>query len=209
MTKTEVFLAVDLGASSGRVVAGKFDGGILQLEEVHRFSNGGVYVQDNLYWDILALWREIQHGLRIAASEYGDAIRSVGVDTWGVDFGFLGRNDELLGNPFCYRDQRTSGIFDDAFEVVSRDEVFAQTGVQFMELNSLYQWWAMQRSNSPILDSAERLLMIPDIIHWMLTGEKSNEVTNASMPNCWNVVPPSQSVAATDRSMACGSSLSS
>lgn len=176
----KVYLAVDLGASSGRVVAGRFDGRRLTLEEVHRFENGGFLLNDRMHWDFLGLWTRIQEGLRKAASQFGGQISSVGVDTWGVDFGLLGRGDELLGLPYHYRDRRTAGIFDRAFPIVSRDEIFAESGLQFMEFNTLYQLVAMKLQNSPLLEVAESFLMIPDLFHWLLSGEKANEYSNAS-----------------------------
>ena len=180
MANNKVFLAADLGASSGRVVAGLFDGQRLSLEEVHRFENGPVHATGRMYWDLLKQWTDVQEGLRAAAAKYGDRIASVGVDTWGVDFGLLGRGDELLGNPYHYRDSRTTGIYDKAFAIVPRDEIFAQTGLQFMELNTLFQFIAMKLQDSPLLDSAESMLMMPDLFHWLLTGEKANEFTDVS-----------------------------
>lgn len=177
---TKVYLAVDLGASGGRVLAGLFDGERLLLEEVHRFENGGVQIGSRLHWDILFLWNQIQQGLRAAAAKYEKKIVSIGVDTWGVDFGLLGPGDELLGNPYSYRDVRTKGIFEQAFPLVSREAIFAETGLQFMEFNTLYQLLAMRLQNSPLLEMAESFLMIPDLFHWLLTGIKANEYTNAS-----------------------------
>lgn len=185
-TSRQTFLAVDLGASSGRVVAGHFDGARIALEEQHRFPNGGVLMNDRLYWDVLGLWTHIQEGLRRAHSELGDAVQSVGVDTWGVDFALLGSDGNLLGNPFCYRDSHTDGILDQAFATMSREEIFAETGLQFMPINSLYQLVAMKRDQSPLLEAAESLLMIPDLFHWMMTGERSNEHTNASTTQMFN-----------------------
>ena len=130
MQAEKVFLAADLGASSGRVVAGLLRDGRLCLEEVHRFENGGIALNDRLYWDLPRLWGGVLDGLRVAASRYGSRIASIGVDTWGVDFGLLDRNDELLGNPYCYRDRRTHGIFAAAFERSSRAEIFQETGLQ-------------------------------------------------------------------------------
>ena len=179
-SSSQVFLAVDLGASSGRVVAGLFDGAKLDLEEVYRFDNGGVPVAGRLQWDLLHQWQHVVHGLRAAGKHYGSRVASVGVDTWGVDFGLLGRNDELLGNPYHYRDRRTAGILDKAFGIVPRDEIFAATGLQFMEFNTLYQLLAMKLGDSPLLDAAQSLLMIPDLFHWLLTGQKANEYTDAS-----------------------------
>jgi rhamnulokinase len=177
---SKVFLAVDLGASSGRVVAGLFDGTKLALEEVYRFDNGGVPIAGRLQWDLLNQWQHVLRGLRAAGKLYGGRVASVGVDTWGVDFGLLGRHDVLLGNPYHYRDRQTAGILDKAFGIVPREEIFAATGLQFMEFNSLYQLLALKQADSPLLDAAQALLMIPDLFHWLLTGIKANETTDAS-----------------------------
>jgi rhamnulokinase len=175
-----VFLAVDIGASSGRHVAGRFDGQRLALEEVHRFENGPVWAAGRYYWDLLRQWGNVVDGLRAAGAKVSGQIHSVGVDTWGVDFGLLGRGDELLGNPYCYRDARTNGMLERAFGIVGREEIFADTGLQFMQFNTLYQLLAMRLGDSPLLESAESLLLMPDLFHWLLTGEKANEVTIAS-----------------------------
>jgi rhamnulokinase len=184
--KSQTILAVDLGASSGRVVAGLFDGQRLMLEDGHRFENGGLPLAATLHWDLLSLWSNITQGLRAASTKYGSNIASVGVDTWGVDFGLLGRNDELLGNPYHYRDARTTGILEKAFKIVPREEIFAATGLQFMEFNTLYQLLAMKLANSSLLASAESFLMMPDLFHWLLTGEKANEYTNLSTSQFYN-----------------------
>jgi rhamnulokinase len=183
---SQVLLAVDLGASSGRVVAGLFDGGRLALEEVYRFDNGGVPMAGGTYWPIVDQWQHVQRGLRAGAKIYGSHVASVGVDTWGVDFALLGKNDELLGIPHHYRDRRTAGILDKAFTIVPREEIFQATGLQFMEFNTLYQLLAMKLAHSPILDLAQSLLMIPDLFHWLLTGVKANEFTDASTTQFYN-----------------------
>jgi rhamnulokinase len=177
---SQVFLAADLGASSGRVLAGLFDGSKLALEEVYRFENGGVPAAGRMQWDLLNQWQHVLRGLRAAGRVYAGRVASIGVDTWGVDFGLLGRNDELLANPYHYRDRRTAGILDKAFAIVPREEIFAATGLQFMEFNSLYQLLAMKLADSPLLDVAQSFLMIPDLFHWLLTGIKANEASNAS-----------------------------
>jgi rhamnulokinase len=177
---SQVFLAVDLGASSGRVVAGLFDGQQLGLEEVYRFDNGGIHAAGGTYWPLMGLWQHVTRGLRAAGKIYPGQIASVGVDTWGVDFGLLGKNDELLGVPHHYRDRRTAGILDKAFGIVPREQIFEATGLQFMEFNTLYQLLAMKLAGSPILDAAQSFLMMPDLFHWLLTGVKANEYTNAS-----------------------------
>ena len=182
----QVYLAVDLGASSGRVVAGSFDQRRLQLTEVYRFENGPTRVGPRMYWDVLHQWAEIQQGLRAAASQVSGQIQSIGVDTWGVDFGLLGPGGELLGNPRHYRDARTRGMLEQAFAVVSREEIFRETGLQFMELNTLYQLLAMRLEQSPLLENAESLLMIPDLFHWLLSGVQANEFSNATTTQFYN-----------------------
>ncbi len=182
----KAFLAVDMGASSGRHVVGRFDGRKLRLEEVYRFDNGPVELSGSLYWDLLAQWNHVRQGLRAAGSRFGGAIASVGVDTWGVDFGLLGRGDVLLGNPYHYRDSRTNGMLEKALAIVPREEVFRHTGLQFMQLNTLYQLLAMRLANSPLLDVAETFLMVPDLFHWLLTGQKCNEFTEATTSQFYN-----------------------
>ena len=132
-----VALGIDLGASGGRVVSGAFDGRLIELEEIHRFENGPVPMGGELVWDLVRLWQEVVTGLRAAASRHGGSVHSVGVDTWGVDFAFLDGDGALLANPVCYRDPRTRGMLAAAERVVPREEIFAATGLQFMEINSL------------------------------------------------------------------------
>jgi rhamnulokinase len=181
-----VALAVDLGASGGRVVSGAFDGRLLELEEIHRFENFPVSLGGQLIWDLPRLWHEVTVGLRAAAARHGRAVTGVGVDTWGVDFSFLTVEDALLANPVCYRDPRTRGMLAAAEAIVPRPEIFAATGLQFMEINSLYQLLALKKKQPGLLRAADRLLMIPDIIHWLLSGERSNERTNASTTQCFD-----------------------
>jgi rhamnulokinase len=161
-------------------MAGLWNGKRIRLEEIHRFSNGPVEVAGTLRWDALRLWSEIQHGLSLAARRYGRVVRSVGVDTWGVDFVLLSRTGELLGQPFHYRDARTRGMMDRAFKRVPRARIFAQTGCQFMELNTLYQFLAARQSSPELLDAADSLLLMPDFFHWCLCGVRVAEFTNAT-----------------------------
>jgi rhamnulokinase len=181
-----VYLAVDLGAESGRVIAGLFDGRTIRLDELHRFPNGPVEVARTRRWDVLALWREIQTGLGKAAAKYGDRIVSVGVDTWGVDYVLLSPKDEVLGHPYHYRDARVQGMLAQATSRVPRKEIFAQTGIQFMELNTLYQLLAMQLSDPDLLRSASRFLMMADYFHWLLCGSRVVEFTNATTTQCYH-----------------------
>ena len=184
----KAYLAIDMGASSGRLMIGRFDGQRLRLEEVHRFENGPVDLAGRLYWDLPGLWSSVRQGLSAAAAEGGGPIVSVGVDTWGVDFALLGRNDELLGNPYHYRDSRTNGMVERAFSIVPREEIFRHTGLQFMQINTLYQLLAMKLGKSPLLDVAETILLMPDLMHWLLTGVKCNEMTEASTSQFYNPV---------------------
>jgi len=179
MHTTKKILAFDLGAESGRGLIGAFDGERLQLEVVHRFPNGGVATLDTLHWDVLRLYSEIVTGLRKTAAEHVN-VASVGVDTWGVDFALLGRGGILLGNPRHYRDPHTENILEQAFAKVPKAEIFRQTGIQFMRLNTLFQLLAMQRARSPLLEMAESLLFMPDLFHYWFTGIKVNEYTDAS-----------------------------
>jgi rhamnulokinase len=182
----KAYLAIDMGASSGRHLVGRFDGRKLTLEEVYRFENGPVEVLGSLHWDLLGLWTHVRGGLRVAGSRLGAGIASVGVDTWGVDFGLLARGDVLLGNPSHYRDARTNGMLEKAFSLVARKEIFRHSGLQFMQFNTLYQVLAMKLANSPLLEAAQRMLMMPDLFHWLMTGQLSNEFTNATTTQFYN-----------------------
>jgi rhamnulokinase len=183
MTK---FLAFDLGAESGRAVVGHLDDGRLRLEELHRFANGPVQVLDRLHWDVLRLWTEIKHGLALAGKAYGDTLASIGLDTWGVDFGLLAADDTLLGNPLHYRDRCTDGMMEEAFKLVPRAEIYAQTGIQFIQLNSLYQLLAMAKAGSPLLAIARTFLNIPDLFNFWLSGRKASEFTIATTSQCYD-----------------------
>jgi rhamnulokinase len=176
MTK---LLAFDLGAESGRAVLGHFDGRQLRLEVLTRFANEPVRTLDALHWDVLRLHHDMLAGMSLCAAEHGGA-DGLGVDTWGVDFALLGRSGELLGNPRHYRDRHTEGVMERAFAVMPRQELFRQTGIQFMRFNSLFQLLALKRDDSPLLEAAETLLFMPDLFHYFFTGEKVNEYTDAS-----------------------------
>ncbi len=178
--KSQCYLGVDLGAESGRVIAGLWDGKRIRLEALHRFPNAPVEINGTLRWDVLRLWSDIQHGLGSAATSHGQTVKSIGVDTWGVDFVLLSKTNEILGQPFHYRDARTRGLMDYAFKRVPRREIFAATGLQFMELNSLYQLLALQQHNPEILAAADCLLMMPDFFHWCLSGTRVAEFTDAT-----------------------------
>ena len=151
-------LAFDLGAESGRGILGRFDGNRLTLEQVHRFENGGVALLDRLYWDPLKLFGEIESGLGMAG-KMEPQLASVGIDTWGVDFVLLAADGTLLDNPRHYRDARTDGMLETAFQIMPREQIFSHTGIQFMKLNSLYQLLALRLADAPQLAAAQQLLM--------------------------------------------------
>ncbi len=180
MMNHKVCLAVDIGAGSGRVVAGILEKECLRLEEVHRFPNDPVNLTGSLHWNAPGFFAEIKNGIRKAAEKYGKALTSAGVDTWGVDYGYLDRNGRLLGIPFCYRDPRTEGVSEKIFDIMPSREIYRITGIQFMFFNTLYQLYSEVLDGSPIHDIADRLLFMPDLINYWLTGVKTNERTIAS-----------------------------
>ncbi len=177
------FLAVDLGAESGRGMLGRIDER-LTLEEIHRFSNGAVRVGSHIHWDALRLWSEIQNCLRTASAN--SSLAAIGLDTWGVDFGLLDSSDRLIGNPYHYRDARTNGMIEAVCQIVPREEIYNQTGIQFMQLNTLFQLFAMRRENDPALQSARTFLTMPDLFNFWLTGRKANEFTISTTTQCYN-----------------------
>lgn len=183
MSEGAGYLAVDLGAESGRVVLGRFDGERFALEEVHRFPNVPVWAVGALYWDALRIFQEVKTGLARAGEAGG--ITSVAVDSWGVDFALLDGDGDLLSNPRNYRDPRTDGMMERAFGRVPREEIYRKTGIQFIQINTLYQLLAMQ--DSPLLETADTLLLIPDLLNYWLTGEKVGELTNATTTQLYDL----------------------
>ena len=174
-------LAADLGAESGRAVAGNFDGERLTLEEVRRFPNKPLEAAGTLSWDVRRLYSDVLDAIRAAGR-----IASVGIDTWGVDFGLLDRAGRLLGNPAHYRDRRTEGMVEEAFRAVPREEIYARTGIQFMPINTLYQLLAMVRSGDAQLKAADRLLTMPALVAYWLCGVKADEFTDATTTQCYD-----------------------
>ena len=168
----KVYLAADFGGGSGRVIAGWLDGGRLVMEEVHRFPNRQVRLGKHVYWDFPALFADMKDGLKKAASK-GYEVESIGVDTWGVDFGLIDRDGNLLGNPVCYRDARTAGIPEKVAQILSPTEHYATTGIQVMEINTLSQLYSLKGSAQ--LEAAEHMLFMPDLFSYFLTGEANNE----------------------------------
>jgi sugar (pentulose or hexulose) kinase len=185
---TKHYLAVDLGASSGRTIAGSLDKGKLTLKEVNRFWNGPTEIRGTLLWDFVHLFRNIQEGIALAKKEFGDDLIAMGIDTWGVDFGLFDADGKLLRNPVAYRDCRTVGMFEKVFERVPKREVFAQTGIQFMELNTLYQLMSLSLADSFQYRHAEKLLFSPDLLNYWLTGNMVTERTIASTSQFYNPI---------------------
>ena len=180
------YLAFDLGAESGRAILGTLETGYLKLEELHRFANVPVRVLGALYWDTLRLWNEILQGLAVAGRERRLELGGIGVDTWGVDFALIGSDGALVDNPRHYRDARNGGVPEKTFAVIPREEIFEQTGIQFMQINTLYQLYAMRLAGSPALASARTLLMMPDLFNYWLTGVAKSELTIASTSQFYN-----------------------
>jgi len=168
-------LAVDLGASSGRVALGTLDGGVLDVEILHRFPNGAVPVRGGLYWDVLGLWREVLHGLTLAARR--GPVASVGVNTWGVDYALTDEHGELVGGVHHYRDPRTRGVLEEAFALMPRADLYAHTGTQLLPINTAFQ---LRRESPERLGAARQLLMTPDLFHFWLCGQAVSERTIAS-----------------------------
>lgn len=181
-------LAVDLGAGSGRTIIGDFDGERIQLEDVHRFSNEPVKVCGSIYWDILRLFYDIKKGIIKCKNNHGKNISSIAIDTWGVDFGLLDAKGNLLGNPYHYRDARTEGMIEEAFKRVPKEEIFLETGIQFMNFNTIYQLLSMKINNDPLLEKTDKLLLLPDLLNYFLTGEKGTEFTIATTTQLYNPI---------------------
>jgi len=186
MSHRSSFLAFDLGAESGRAMLGQLDGQRLQLTEVHRFANGPVRQPDGLHWDVLRLWTEIKHGLALVIREHGADLAGVGLDAWGVDFGLLDRDGALVSTPYHYRDGRTDGMLKQAFRRMPRAQIFEHTGIQFMQINTLYQLLSMVISESPALEIAETFLTIPDLFNYWLTGRTCCEFSIATTTQCYD-----------------------
>jgi rhamnulokinase len=174
------FLAFDLGAESGRAVLGTLHGRNLSIHEIRRFPNTPRALSGHIHWNIYALFDEMKTAMREGAAALGARPESIGVDTWGVDFGLLAGNGDLLGLPFCYRDDRNIGAMEEYFKLVPREALYDATGIQFLPFNTLFQIYAMVRERSPLLDAAADLLFMPDLFNFLLTGRKAAEFTIAT-----------------------------
>lgn len=186
MAANKKFLAYDLGASSGRGMVGILEGGKLRIEELHRFPNGATTILGNMYWDILRLFGETTEALAVYAKKYGQELSGIGFDTWGVDYGLLAKDGSLLGNPVHYRDRRTNGMLDEAFKRMEREKIFETTGIQFIQLNTLYQLLSMVVNDSPLLGVADTLLGMPSLLSYFFTGVKVNEFTHVTTMQMYN-----------------------
>ena len=185
------FIAADFGAGSGRVMVGTIctgdtlpcanTGTNIELEEIHRFGNEQRMIDGRLRWDFEALFNELKTGLKKAFAKYGDEIKSIGIDTWGVDYGLLDKDGRLISNPVCYRDDRTKGMMEKAFQRLPKEEFFQHAANQFMEINT-----AFQLMSETDLQGAERLLFMPDLFNYFLTGKCYNEFTIASTSQLLN-----------------------
>ena len=174
-------LSFDFGASSGRAMLATLENGKINMEEIHRFSNDPVIVRGTMYWDILRLFHEIKTGITKAVNAGG--FDAIGIDTWGVDFGLLDKNGRLLANPVHYRDSRTHSIPAEVFKIIPKDELYSLTGMQFIHFNTIYQLMYLKLREPEMLERADKMLMIPDLFAYMLTGEIKEEATIASTSN--------------------------
>ena len=174
---SDAFLAFDLGAESGRAIVGQLRGGVLALDEIRRFANGPIRQNGSLYWDVLRLWSEITEALQ-AASDI--RLASVAVDGWGVDYALIGERGNLLENPYHYRDLRNEGMMDAVFERVSRERIYSVTGIQFLQINTLFQFYAACRLTPKVVDAAHALVTVPDLFNYWLGGRLCSEYTIAT-----------------------------
>jgi rhamnulokinase len=181
-------VSVDLGAQSGRVALGRYDGDTLSVTELHRFPNVAVRAAGTLHWDALRLHEGVLEGLRLAAREAGGGIDSVGVDTWGIDFALLDRAGRLVGNPVHYRDERTQGAMEKVFALIPKQELYARTGNQLMQINTVFQLAAMAAAGDPSLAAASSLVMMADLFHYWLSGVQACELTNATTSQVYDPV---------------------
>ena len=184
-TTRNTYLAVDFGGGSGRVIAGSLLQGKLELEEIHRFTNRQVKLGNHVYWDFPALFEDMKTGLKLAAQK-GYHVKGIGIDTWGVDFGLIDKKGNLLGNPVCYRDARTDGMPDKVFQILDAQKHYACTGIQVMPINTLFQLYSMQQNQDVLLEVAQRLLFMPDLFSYYLTGVANNEYCIASTSELLN-----------------------
>ncbi len=178
------FIAIDIGAETGRVIVGD----VSKMEIIYRFPNNFVRVKDSIFWDILGIFNEIKRGLKEAFKKYPNQIISIGIDTWGVDYVLLDNDGDLLGNPYHYRDKRTDNIMEEVFKIIPKKEIFTETGIQFMQLNTIYQLYSFARKKPQILENTKYFLTIPDLLNYWLTGIIKNEYSIATTTQLYNPI---------------------
>jgi sugar (pentulose or hexulose) kinase len=180
MMEVKKYIAVDLGAESGRVMLGSISTEKLTLEEIHRFNNGPIEENGSLRWDFKHLLSEIKTGIRKAVKQVGQKVNGIGVDSWGVDFGLIGADGKLLENPYHYRDSRTNGVMEKAFELIDKRQIYFNSGIQFMQLNTIYQLLAMRLANSDVLSKTKKLIFMADLFSYYLCSRAFGEYSLAS-----------------------------
>lgn len=184
------FIAVDIGAETGRVIIGD----VSKMETIYRFPNSLVRVKGSIFWDILGIFNEIKKGLKEAFKKYSDQIVSIGIDTWGVDYALLDNDGDILGNPYHYRDKRTDNIMDEAFKIIPKEEIFAETGIQFMQINTIYQLYSFAKNKPKVFGNARYFLTIPDLLNYWLTGIIKNEYSIATTTQLYNPIERNWSI---------------
>jgi len=178
------FIAIDIGAETGRVIVGDLS----KMEIIYRFPNNFVRVKDSIFWDILGIFNEIKRGLKEAFKKYPNQIISIGIDTWGVDYVLLDNDGDLLGNPYHYRDKRTDNIMEEVFRIIPKKEIFTETGIQFMQLNTIYQLYSFAKKKPQIFENTKYFLTIPDLLNYWLTGIIKNEYSIATTTQLYNPI---------------------
>jgi len=178
------FIAIDIGAETGRVIVGD----VSKMEIIYRFPNNLVRVKDSIFWDILGIFNEIKKGLKKAFKKYPNQIVSIGIDTWGVDYVLLDDDGDLLRNPYHYRDKRTDNIIDEVFSIIPKKEIFTETGIQFMQINTIYQLYSFAKNKPQVFGNAKYFLTIPDLLNYWLTGIIKNEYSIATTTQLYNPI---------------------
>ena len=178
------FIAIDIGAETGRVIVGD----VSKMEIIYRFPNHLVRVKDSIFWDILGIFNEIKKGLKKAFEKYPNQIVSIGIDTWGVDYVLLDDDGDLLGNPYHYRDKRTDNIMEEVFKIIPKKEIFTESGIQFMQINTIYQLYSFAKNKPQVFGNAKYFLTIPDLLNYWLTGIIKNEYSIATTTQLYNPI---------------------